>query len=163
MAILQIIDQLDALVENSRRLPMSSLRMIDYGATKQAIERLRVNVPSSIMESERMLQERDRILEAAEAEATRMIEQARRHANEILSNDALIAAARQEAERIVIDGQHTAQVRRDEADRYAARVLQELAEKLHIISKQVDNGLELLRQNTDLQRTPAVGNERFQR
>lgn len=163
MAILQIIDQLDALVENSRRLPMSSLRMIDYGATKQAIERLRVNVPSSIMESERMLQERDRILEAAEAEATRMIEQARRHANEILSNDALIAAARQEAERIVIDGQHIAQVRRDEADRYAARVLQELAEKLHIISKQVDNGLELLRQNTDLQRTPAVGNERFQR
>lgn len=96
MAILQIIDQLDALVENSRRVPMSALRMIDYGQTKQAIERLRVNVPSSIMESERMLQERDRILEAAEAEATRIIEHAKRHANDILSNDSLVAAARQE-------------------------------------------------------------------
>lgn len=121
MAILQIIDQLDALVENSRRVPMSALRMIDYGQTKQAIERLRVNVPSSIMESERMLQERDRILEAAEAEAARIIEHAKRHANEILSNDSMVAAARQEAERIVIDAQQTAQVRRDEADRYAAR------------------------------------------
>ena len=39
MAILQIIDQLDVLVENSRRVPMSSLRMIDYAQTKQAIER----------------------------------------------------------------------------------------------------------------------------
>ena len=163
MAILQIIDQLDALVENSRRVPMLSLRMIDYGATKQAIERLRVNVPSSIMESERMLQERDRILEAAEAEATHMLEHARRHANEMLSNDSLVASARQEAERIVMDAQHTAQVRRDEADRYAARVLDELAEKLRIISKQVDNGLELLRQNLDLDGTHAAGDERSRR
>ncbi len=30
MAILQIIDQLDALLENSRRMPMSSLRMVEY-------------------------------------------------------------------------------------------------------------------------------------
>ena len=43
-----------------------------------------------------------------------------------------------------------AEQRRDEADRYAARVLEELAEKLRIISKQVDNGLDLLRQNLEL-------------
>jgi len=150
MAILQIIDQLDALLENSRRMPMSSLRMVDYNVARQVIERLRVNVPSSIIESERMLQERDRILEAAEAEATRMVEQAKRRAQEILSGDALVSAARQEAERIIIDSQRTAQQRRDEADRYAARVLEELAEKLGIISKQVDNGLDLLRQNLEL-------------
>ncbi len=124
--------------------------MVDYNAARQVIERLRVNVPSSIIESERMLQERDRILEAAEAEAARMVEQAKRHVQEILSSDALVAAARQEAERIIMDSQRAAQQRRDEADRYAARVLEELAEKLGVISKQVDNGLELLRQNLDL-------------
>ncbi len=129
---------------------MSSLRMVDYNAARQVIERLRVNVPSSIIESERMLQERDRILEAAEAEAARVVEQAKRRAQEILSSDALVAAARQEAERIIIDSQRAAQQRRDEADRYAARVLEELAEKLGVISKQVDNGLELLRQNLEL-------------
>ncbi len=129
---------------------MSSLRMVDANAAKQVIERLRVNVPSSIIESDRMLQERDRILESAEAEAARIVEQAKRRAQEILSNDALVSASRQEAERIVIDSQRTAQQRRDEADRYAARVLEELAEKLRIISKQVDNGLDLLRQNLEL-------------
>lgn len=145
-----MIDQLDALLEGSRRVPLSSLRMVDYNAARQVIERLRVNVPSSIIESERMLQERDRILEAAEAEAARMVEQAKRHAQEILSSDALVAAARQEAERIIMDSQRAAQQRRDEADRYAARVLEELAEKLGVISKQVENGLELLRQNLEL-------------
>ncbi|GIK74810.1 MAG: hypothetical protein BroJett021_37980 [Chloroflexota bacterium] len=129
---------------------MSSLRMVDYNAAKEVIERLRVNVPGSIIESERMLQERDRILEAAEAEAVRIIEQAKRRAQEILNNDALVSAARQEAERIIVDSQRSAQQRRDEADRYAARVLEELAEKLRIITKQVDNGLELLRQNLEL-------------
>jgi len=131
-------------------VPMSPLRMVDSNAARQVIERLRVNVPSSIIESERMLQERDRILEAAEAEAARMVEQAKRRAQEILSSDALVSAARQEAERIIIDSQRSAQQRRDEADRYAARVLEELAEKLGIISKQVDNGLDLLRQNLEL-------------
>lgn len=147
-------------MEDSRRVPMSSLRMVDHTAARQVIERLRVNVPSSIIESERMLQERDRILEAAEAEAAHMVEQAKRRAQEILSSDTLVSAARQEAERIIIDSQRTAQQRRDEADRYAARVLEELAEKLGIISKQVDNGLELLRQNLELGGAPQKSDRR---
>lgn len=160
IAILQIIDQLEALLENSKRVPMSTLRMIDYAQFQQAIERLRISVPSSIMEGERTLLERDRILEAGEAEAARMVEQARRRVNEILSNDALVAAARQEGERLLINAEEVAQQRRDEADRYAARVLEDLAEKLRIVTKQVDNGLELLRQNMELeQRAHAQGAE----
>lgn len=154
MAILQIIDQLESLLENSKRVPMSSLRMVEYAQFRQALERLRVSVPSSIMESERTLQERDRILEAAEAEAARVVEQARRRANELLSNDAMVAAARQEGERVLVNAQAAAQQRRDEADRYAARVLEELAEKLRIVTKQVDNGLDLLRQNMELEQRP---------
>lgn len=131
---------------------MSSLRMVDANAAREMIERLRVNVPASIIESERMLQERERILEAAEAEAAATVEQAKRRAQELLSHDALVAAAKREAERIVLDSQLAAQRRRDEADRYAASVLEELAEKLHVISRQVENGLELLRQNLELGR-----------
>jgi hypothetical protein len=154
MAILQIIDQLESLLENSKRMPMSSLRMVEYAQFKQALERLRVSVPSSIMESERTLQERDRLLEAAEVEAARIVEQARRSANETPSKDDMVAAARQEEERILVNAQAAAQQRRDEADRYAARVLEELAEKLRVVTKQVDNGLDLLRQNLELEQRP---------
>lgn len=150
MAILQIIDQLDALLENSRRMPMSSLRMVDYKEFKQLLERLRVGVPSAIVEGERTLRERDRILRDAEAEAMHMAEQAQQRVHELLDNDTLVMAARREAERIVDNAQETARQRRDEADRYAMRVLQELAEKLGIIGKQVDNGIDLLRQNLEL-------------
>jgi vacuolar-type H+-ATPase subunit H len=139
------------MLEQSRRVPMSSSRMVDYAQFKQAIERLRVNVPNSIIEGERTLQERDQILAAAEGEAQRMVEHTQRRINEMVGNDALVQAARQEADRIVRNAHDMAKSRRDEADRYAARVLEELAEKLGIISKQVDNGLDLLRQNLDLE------------
>ena len=139
------------MLEQSRRVPMSSSRMVDYAQFKQAIERLRVNVPNSIIEGERTLQERDQILAAAEGEAQRMVEQTQRRISEMVNNDALVQASRQEAERIVRNAQEMAKSRRDEADRYAARVLEELAEKLAVISKQVDNGLDLLRQNLDLE------------
>lgn len=43
------------------------------------------------------------------------------------------------------------------------RVLDELAEKLRIISKQVDNGLDLLRQNLDLEGSEAAGDGRARR
>lgn len=151
MAILQIIDQLDVLLENSRRMPMSSMRMVDYKEFKQLIERLRVNVPSAIVEGERTLRERDRILRDAENEAMHMAEQTQQRVHEMLDNDTLVLAARREAERIVDNAQETARQRRDEADRYAMRVLQELAEKLGVIGKQVDNGIDLLRQNLELE------------
>ena len=157
MAILQIIDQLDALLENSRRMPMSSLRMVEYKEFKQLIDRLRVNVPSAIVEGERTLRERDRILRDAESEATHMAEQTQQRVRELLDNDTLVMAARREAERIVDNAQETARLRRDEADRYAMRVLQELAEKLGVIGKQVDNGIDLLRQNLELEPPPPTG------
>jgi vacuolar-type H+-ATPase subunit H len=128
-------------------VPLSHLRMVDYQEMAQLVEAMRVNVPSSIIESERTLQERDRILEAAEAEAAHILEQASRRAAEIVSRETMVQTARYEAERIIADAAAAARSRRDEADRYAARVLEELAEKLRIISKQVDNGLDLLRQN----------------
>ena len=151
MAILQIIDQLDALLESSRRMPMSSLRMVDYKEFKQLLDRLRVSVPSAIVEGERTLRERDRILRDAETEAMHMAEQAQTRVHELLDNDTLVMAARREAERIVDNAQEAARQRRDEADRYAMRVLQELAEKLGVIGKQVDNGIDLLRQNLELE------------
>jgi len=106
---------------------------------------MRINVPSSIMESERTLAERDRILADAHAEYDRIIQQARQKAMEILRDDAIVIAAHQEAGRIVEDSQVAAQRRAEEADRYAIQVLEDLAQKLQVLTKQVDNGVQLMR------------------
>lgn len=157
-----MIDQIADKLNNSAKVPLSSQRIVDANELGQLIERLRISVPSSIMESERTLAERERILADADAEAKRIIGQAKQRASEILSTDALVVMARKEAARVVEDAQTTSRQRAEEADFYASQVLEDLAAKLTIISKQVDNGLQMMRskrQAETKQQAPAKGEE----
>lgn len=155
IAILQIIDQLADKLNNSPKMPLTNNRIVDANELGQLLERLRISVPSSIMESERTLQERERILSEAEAEAKRIILQARQKANEMLQADPLVNMARREAERIVEEGRSEARQRADAADSYAAQVLEELSARLQVIGQQVDNGLEMMRGRLAEQRAEA--------
>ncbi len=133
------------MLERGRPIPLSSLRVIDANEFAQLIERMRISVPSSIMESERTLAERDHILAEAYSEAERIIQQAKQRAMEIVHQDQIVATARNEAERILQESRNAAQRRGQEADRYAIDVLGDLAQKLQIMTKQVDNGIQMMK------------------
>lgn len=106
---------------------------------------MRISVPSSIMESERTLAERDHILAEARTEAERIIQQAKQRAMEIVHQDEIVATARNEAERILQESRLASHRRAQEADRYAVDVLSDLAQKLQVITKQVDNGIQMMK------------------
>lgn len=133
------------MLQRGRAVPLSSLRMIDANEFAQLIERMRISVPSSIMESERTLAERDHILAEARTEAERIIQQAKQRAMEIVHQDQIVATARDEAERILQESRLAAQRRSQEADRYAVDVLTDLAQKLQVMTKQVDNGIQMMK------------------
>ncbi|MEZ4862644.1 MAG: hypothetical protein R3C14_15120 [Caldilineaceae bacterium] len=132
-------------LHQGRAIPLSSLRVVDANYFAQLIERMRISVPSSIMESERTLAERDHILADAQSEADRIIQQARQQAMEIVSRDTVMITARDEAERILQESRMAARRRAEEADRYAIQVLEDLAQKLQVITKQVDNGVQVMK------------------
>lgn len=127
------------------RIPLTGLSVIDSSVVTHLLERMRINVPSAIMESERTLAERDLILNEARAEAERILQDARQHAAALLSEQALVRAAQQEADRIVEEGRAAARRRAEEADHYAMQVLEDLAQKLQHISAQVENGVQVMR------------------
>ena len=135
------------MLEEGRPVPLSSHRIINADEFGQALERLRINVPSSIRESERMLSERDAILAEARDEANKIVEQSRQQSQEMLTDNALVVAAQREADRIVADSHLAAQRRTEQADRYATDVLRDLADKLDIISQQVHNGISMLNES----------------
>jgi hypothetical protein len=60
-----MIDQLTDALNRSWRVPLSSLCMVDGNQFGHMLERMRISVPSAIMESERTLDERDLILAEA--------------------------------------------------------------------------------------------------
>ncbi len=121
------------LIGQGTPVPFSAYRLVRARDVEQLLERMRITVPSSIRESERTLAERDRI-----------IQQARQQAMEMLSEKALIATAQAEADRIILEAKEIARSRTEEADSYAVHVLQELAQHMHALSQQVNNGIELM-------------------
>lgn len=136
------------------QVPFSPYRLVRARELEQLVERMRINVPSSIRESERTLQERDRIMAEARAEADRIIQQAKQQAMEILSERSLMATAQAEAERIIAESREIAQRRAEEADLYAIQVLQDLAQRLQAMMVQVDNGIKLMQGQHDLAAQP---------
>ena len=132
------------LIGQGTPVPFSAYRLVRARDVEQLLERMRITVPSSIRESERTLAERDRIMNEARAEADRIIQQARQQAMEMLSEKALIATAQAEADRIILEAKEIARSRTEEADSYAVHVLQELAQHMHALSQQVNNGIELM-------------------
>lgn len=142
---MQIIDLLADKLNNSPKVPLSNNRIVDAGEIGQLLERLRISVPSSIMESERTLAERERILAEAEAEAKRVIDRAKQRAAELLSQDSLVNMARREAERMAEEARVVANQRTEEADAYASQVLEDLNSRLAALARQVENGLQVMK------------------
>lgn len=139
-----MIDQLTETLNRGSRIPLTSYRVVDADELAQLLERLRISVPSSIRDSERTLAERDRILADARTEAAHTVAEAKQQAMEIVSQQALVVTARQEADRIVAEGKRLARQRSEEADRYAVEVLRDLSQRLQGIMQQVNNGIDVM-------------------
>lgn len=156
MAILQLVDQLAAMLQQGRDVPLSRYRMVDAEEFGKLLERIRISVPSSIRESERTLSERDNILATAQAEAERLVQQAKEHAMDLAREESVVAMAQQESARILEESHRLAQKRIQEADEYAIHVLRDLSQKLKSVTQQVDNGVEVMQLRPSPQSSTAI-------
>lgn len=158
MEILQLVDQLEQVLNRGYRLPLSSSLVVSEEECMRLIDQMRISVPSAIKESQRMIAERDRILDDARREAESIIEQARQHALEMIDQSAVTQAARQEAERIVARSQEEAGRMvlrsRDEANAlirdaedYTLDVLQQLVSQLGGSLQQAKNGIQAIEES----------------
>ena len=158
MEILQLVDQLEQVLNRGYRLPLSSSLVVSEEQCMRLIDQMRISVPSAIKESERMIAERDRILNDARREAESIVEQARQHALGLIDQSAVTQAARQEAERIVAQSGEAADrmiVRsRDEAhalirdaEDYTLDVLQQLVGQLGGSLQQARNGIQAIEES----------------
>jgi len=67
------IDEIIALVENARSVPMSRNCMLDRGEVIGLLDEVRAELPAELRRSVALLEERDKILDAGRHEAERII------------------------------------------------------------------------------------------
>jgi len=130
MDVLQLIDRLEQLVSAGTRLPLSSRTMIDEQGFLDIIDQLRVSVPEELKQARRFTQERERVMQQAEAEAEKIISTAQERATQMLQENDLIRRAEAEAGRLITVAEQESEEIRVGADQYAAEVLNGLEQEL---------------------------------
>jgi vacuolar-type H+-ATPase subunit H len=144
--ILHLVDRLEALVEQGRRLPLTSAVVIDEGTFLDIIDQMRISIPEEIKQAKRIEQERERIIAEAHAEAARIISQGREDAARLVADHELRRQAQEQAERMLEEARRQAQAIRQGADDYAAEVLAKLSDEVAGLQRVITNGLVALGQ-----------------
>jgi len=117
------IDEIIALAEGARSVPMSRNCMLDRSELIGHLDQLRQELPAELRRAVALLDERDKILDAGRHEAERIITEAESEHARLVSVNEVTVSAEHEAARIVSEARGEAQRLREEVDDYVDTAL----------------------------------------
>jgi dsDNA-specific endonuclease/ATPase MutS2 len=145
MDILQLIDRLEELFNESKSIPLTRNVMVDEDRMLDIIDQMRIAIPEEVKKAQQLLGQRDRVLAQAQEEANRTIEIARQKADQLVTRDMITQEASRRAEQILAQARTEAENTRADADEYVIKSLTQLQAELERIANQVDNGIRIVK------------------
>ena len=154
MDILQLIDRLEELFNESKNIPLTRNVMVDEDRMLDIIDQMRIAIPEEVKKAQQLLGQRDRVLAQAQEEANRTLEIARQKADQLVAKDMVTIEAQRKAEQIIAHARAEAENTCGDADEYVINSLTQLQDELERITNQVNNGIRTV-QDEQAKRAPA--------
>src|SRR5947209_7081229 len=137
-----LVERLEALVVNARKVPMTNNVMLEQAAMLDLIDQLRIAIPEEVKQARRINQESDRVISKAREEAEGIIGAAQEQAALLLQDQSILREAESRAQAIIDNTQTKADETMRGADQYAADVLvrleSDLVKTLSVIKKSLE-------------------------
>ena len=146
MDILQLIDRLEELFNESKNIPLTRNVMVDEDRMLDIIDQMRIAIPEEVKKAQQLLGQRDRVLAQAQEEANRTLEIARQKADQLVTKDTITQEAQRRAEQIIAQARAEAEGIRADADEYVINSLTDLQAELERITNQVNNGIRTVKE-----------------
>lgn len=141
----EAIDRLEYVIAHSRQIPLTRTVVIDAEEALACIDELRLALPDEVKQARWTLQEQQRLLSEAQAEAARIVNRASERAVTMVGQQELLKRAEKQAEAMLKEAASKADETRRAADRYAWEVMQNLESQLLRTVATVKKGAESLR------------------
>lgn len=154
MDILQLIDRLEELFNESKTIPLTRNVMVDEDRMLDIIDQMRIAIPEEVKKAQQLLGQRDRVLAQAQEEANRTIEIARQKADQLVAKDMVVVEAQRRADQILAQARSEGEGIRADADDYVMDSLHQLEAELDRIANQVRNGIRTVEEE-QARRTPS--------
>jgi hypothetical protein len=146
MDILQLIDRLEELFNESKNVPFTKNVMVDEDRMLDIIDQMRIAIPEEVKKAQQLLGQRDRVLAQAQEEANRTIELARQKADQMVSKDIVAVEGQRRSDLLLVQAHSEAENIRADADDYVMDSLTQLQTELERILNQVRNGINTLQE-----------------
>lgn len=130
MDIQFLLERLEAIVVNGRKLPMTSQVVLEQGAVLDLVDQMRAAIPEEVRQARRVHQEGDRLISRAKEEADHIVAAAQEQAALLLQDHELMRRAETDSADVVGRAEAQAEETMRGADTYAADVLKRLESDL---------------------------------
>jgi len=144
MDILYLIDRVEEILKESKRLPFSAVRLVDERRIWPLLDQMRISIPDEVRRAERIIREKDRTLAQAQEGAERILTLARSEAAQITGEHTVVQAAEARSVAIRERAEREAESIRAGADEYAFDVLCKLEQELKQALTVIENGIRTI-------------------
>lgn len=136
MEILDLIDTLEELVIQARRLPVGGNLVVDRKRMLDVIDQMRLAVPADLRQAQQLLENREQVLDEAHETARQTVERGEQERARRIEDNSVFREAQERSQQLLMDAEARARGVIAEADATAAAHLSEAAEAA---SKQLDD------------------------
>ncbi len=141
MEILELVDQLDHLVRNAKKVPITGQSMVASERLQEVVDQMRLTVPIDIQSARDVLDRREQIVNqtmldarrmrsTAEADARALVDESELMKSAMKRGEDMVAAAEEKADRIMRGAEAEARRRIAGADQYSHDSLASLEEQV---------------------------------
>jgi len=142
MDILYLVDRIEAILHSGQKMPFSSKVVVDEHEAMDVLDQMRVVIPEET--ARRLNQDRERIIQQAEAEGERILKQAEERAEAMIQEHDVFQEVQRRAEEVLARADGQAEEIRSGADQYALEVLRALEAHMKKTIDTVHRGIDTL-------------------
>ncbi|MCW2615043.1 MAG: hypothetical protein JWN08_2037 [Frankiales bacterium] len=144
-----VLDRLSEVVEQARALPMSSSCVVNRDEVLGLLDDARASLPSALARAERVLRERQSLLDGAATEAAAVVAQAQQEQSRLVEATAVFTRAQDEADRLLAAARADAEAMRLQTEDYVDAKLANFEVVLAKTLATVERGRSRLSGRTD--------------
>jgi regulator of protease activity HflC (stomatin/prohibitin superfamily) len=144
------LTQLRQLVLNARSMPMSASCVINRGEVLDAIDDVIAHLPDEIAGAQQVIDDKQSAIAQGEAEADRIVEEAREQAGELARDSEVVRVAEEIAAKVKADAEAEAEALRRETDLFIDSRMASFESVLHKTTSQVHTARARLAERSGL-------------
>ena len=140
MELFNVLNELEELVENSPKIPLTRRVLIDEDKLLDFLDRMRTSLPEEVRQAKWVLQEREKVLADSKKEAVQILEEAQKQLSKQAEESEIVYQAKKIAEEVVQKAEAIAGEIKQGARDYADDILSGLESELDKLINQIKNG-----------------------